>query len=86
METRAAAYRTLLGEVTMELGDDSTAMAMYNTLWTARSGLSVAPRLARWLELTNHVEKARRVLHDARDDALARRDLFTETKAWFHLR
>ncbi len=80
------AYRALLGEVAMELGDDSTATTMFNTVWTARSGLSIAPRLARWLELTNHVEKARRVLRAARTDALARRDLTTETKAWFHLR
>ncbi|WP_373061705.1 tetratricopeptide repeat protein [Gemmatimonas sp.] len=84
-EPEQPAYRALLGEVAMELGDDSTASAMFNTVWTARSGLSIASRLARWLELTNHVEKARRVLHDARDEALARRDLSTEPKAWFHL-
>ncbi|WP_411278641.1 tetratricopeptide repeat protein [Gemmatimonas sp.] len=85
-EPEQPAYRALLGEVAMELGDDSTASAMFNTVWTARSGLSIAPRLARWLELTNHVEKSRRVLHAARDEALARRDLSTETKTWFHLR
>jgi len=85
-EPEQPAYRALLGEVAMEIGDDSTAAAMFNTVWTSRSGLSIAPRLARWLELTNHVEKARRVLHAARDEALARRDLSTETKAWFHLR
>ena len=85
-EPEQPAYRALLGEVAMELGDDSTAAAMFNTVWTARSGLSIAPRLARWLELTNHVEKARRVLLAARDEAIARRDLSTETKAWFHLR
>ena len=85
-EPEQPAYRALLGEVAMELGDDSTATAMFNSVWTARSGLSIAPRLARWLELTNHVEQARRVLRTARTDALARRDLSTETKAWFHLR
>ena len=80
------AYRALLGEVAMEVGDDATAAAMFNTVWTSRSGLSIAPRLARWLELTNHVEKARRVLLSARDEAVTRRDLSIETKAWFHLR
>ncbi|WP_309671136.1 hypothetical protein [Gemmatimonas sp.] len=85
-EPEQPAYRALLGEVAMELGDDSTATAMFNSVWTARSGLSIAPRVARWLELTNHVEKARRVLHAARTEALSRRDLSTETKAWFHLR
>lgn len=85
-EPEQPAYRALLGEVAMELGDDSTAATMFNSVWTARSGLSIAPRVARWLELTNHVEKARRVLRAARTEALARRDLSTETKAWFHLR
>ncbi len=85
-EPEQPAYRALLGEVAMEVGDDSTAAVMFNTVWTARSTLSIAPRIARWLELTNHVEKARRVLRAARADALSRRDLSTETKAWFHLR
>lgn len=85
-EPEQPAYRALLGEVAMEVGEDSTAAAMFNSVWTARSGLSIAPRVARWLELTNHVEKARRVLQAARTEALARRDLSTETKAWFHLR
>jgi predicted Zn-dependent protease len=85
-EPEQPAYRALLGEVAMELGEDSTAAAMFHSVWTARAGLSVAPRVARWLELTNHVEKARRVLRAARTEALARRDLSTETKAWFHLR
>lgn len=85
-EPEQPAYRALLGEVAMELGDDSTAVVMFNSVWTARAGLSIAPRVARWLELTNHVEKARRVLQAARTEALARRDLSTETKTWFHLR
>jgi tetratricopeptide (TPR) repeat protein len=79
-------YRALLGEVAMEVGDDSTAAAMFDYVWSARRNLSVAPRLARWLELTNQVEKARRVMTDARDAAIARRDVPKETKAWFHLR
>lgn len=79
-------YRALLGEVAMEVGDDSTAAAMFAYVWSARRNLSVAPRLARWLELTNQVEKARRVMADARDAAIARRDVPKETKAWFHLR
>lgn len=79
-------YRALLGEVAMEVGDDSTAAAMFAYAWSARRNLSVAPRLARWLELTNQVEKARRVMSDARDAAIARRDVPRETKAWFHMR
>ncbi len=79
-------YRALLGEVAMEVGDDSTAAAMFTYVWSARTNLSVAPRLARWLELTNHVMKARQVMTAARDEAVSRRDIASETKAWFHLR
>lgn len=85
-EPEQPAYLALLGEVSMEIGDDSTAAALFTTVWTARSTLSVAPRLARWFELTNRVEMARRVLHAARAEALTRRDLSAETKVWFHLR
>lgn len=79
-------YRALLGEVSMELGDDATSDAMFRSVWTLRSQLSMAPRVARWLELTNHVPEARALLTRARDDAFARRDVATETKAWFALR
>ncbi len=79
-------YRATLAEVAMELGDDVAADSLFRSVWADRAMLSIAPRLARWLELTNHVPEARRLLISARDDALARRDVATETKAWFHLR
>jgi tetratricopeptide (TPR) repeat protein len=79
-------YRSLLGEVAMEVGDYDTARAMFDSLWTQRAALSTAPRLARWLELNNQVPEARRILTAARDDAMRRRDVATETKAWFNLR
>ncbi len=79
-------YRALLGEVAMELGDDELADAMFRSVWEMRSQLSLAPRVARWLELTNHVREARQLLTTARNEALARRAIATETKAWFALR
>lgn len=79
-------YRATLAEVAMELGDDVAADSLFRSVWADRATLSIAPRLARWLELTNHVPDARRLLISARDDALARRDVASETKAWFHLR
>ena len=48
--------------------------------------LTIAPRVARWLELNNHVPEARRLLLSARDEALSRRDVAKETQAWFQLR
>lgn len=79
-------YRALLGEVAMEIGDDVVADSMFRSVWEQRTQLSMAPRIARWLELNNHVRDARVLLRRARDEAVARRNVATETKAWFELR
>ncbi|MEP6778999.1 MAG: tetratricopeptide repeat protein [Gemmatimonadaceae bacterium] len=79
-------YRSLLGEVSMEVGDYATASKMFDSVWVERAHLSNAPRLARWLELNNHVPEARRMLTEARDEAMARMDVAKEQKAWFNLR
>ena len=79
-------YRAQLGEVAMEVGDDALANAMFRSVWEQRTQLSMAPRVARWLELTNHVREARQLLQIARDEALGRRNVASETKAWFQLR
>jgi tetratricopeptide (TPR) repeat protein len=79
-------YRAMLGEIAMELGDDSTAAAMFKSLWGHRGHLSIAPRLSRWAELTGSPQIARRVLLKARNVAVSRGDVATETKAWFRLR
>ncbi len=85
-EPETPAYRAMFGEVAMELGEYETARRMFDSVWSDRARLSTAPRLARWLELTGHSFEARRLLRSARDDAMKRRDVATETKAWFHLR
>ena len=79
-------YRAALGEVAMELGDDATADRMFRSVWANRATLTIGARIARWLEINNHVPEARRLLITARDDALSRRDVASETKAWFALR
>ncbi len=79
-------YRATLAEVAMELGDDAAADSLFGSVWADRSVLTIAPRLARWLELHNHIPEARALLIAARDDALARREIARETQAWFHLR
>lgn len=80
------AYRALLGEIQLELGDYESAGATFAGLAGARKQLAVAPRLARWAELTGRVEEARRLLEDARAEAFRRRDLPREQVAWFQLR
>lgn len=79
-------YRASLAEVAMELGDYAAADTLFRSVWSDRATLTTAARLARWLELNNHVPEARRLLVSARADALARRDVARETQAWFHLR
>jgi len=79
-------YRATLGEVAMELGDYALADTMFRSVWQERSKLSIAPRVARWLELTNHVREARALLATSRNEAVSRREMAKETKAWFQMR
>lgn len=79
-------YRAILAEVSMELGDDAAADSLFRSVWSNRSTLTIAARLARWLELNGHVPEARRLLVTASADARSRRDVSHETQAWFALR
>jgi len=79
-------YRATNGEVAMELGDYATADSMFRSVWNDRSSLSIAPRLVRWLELSNHIRDARKLMIASRDDAVSRRELAKETQSWFNLR
>lgn len=79
-------YRSLLGELQLELGDYAGARATFGSLEPVRATLGVAPRYARWLELTGRTNAARTLLYAAAHDAAARGDLPREQVAWFHLR
>jgi tetratricopeptide (TPR) repeat protein len=79
-------YRALLGEAALECGDYVAAEALFRRVLHARTNLSVAPRLVRWLEITGNGRDARRILDGARAAAFARRDLPSETLAWFEWR
>jgi len=79
-------YRSLLGELQMETGDYDGARATFGSLLSSRANLGVAPRLARWMELTGHTAGARLLLYQAARDAEGRGDLPAEQVAWFHLR
>ncbi len=81
-----ASHRALLAEIALELGRYDEARVLFDSLWSARHELAVAPRLARWAELTGHVELARRLLAGALALAETRHDLPPEQLAWFHLR
>jgi tetratricopeptide (TPR) repeat protein len=86
LEPDARPVRALLGEVEMELGLYDSARATFAPLAAWTRDLAVAPRLARWLELQGRSEDARRLLLQARDNALRLPALPAEQAAWFHLR
>ncbi len=79
-------HQALLAETALELGRYREARALFDSLWPARRDLAVAPRLARWEELTGRTDLARRLLERALADVKSRRDLPPEQVAWFHLR
>lgn len=79
-------YRAQLGEIQMELGKYDAAQQSFDSLYSFRTHLSIAPRLARWAEIKGNTAYARQLLADALADAKSRRDLPKEQVAWFHLR
>lgn len=79
-------YRALRGETELELGDYAAADSSFAGLERYRTHLSVAGRLARHAELTGDLQRARRLLRDARDEALTRSDVTAEQRAWFRMR
>jgi tetratricopeptide (TPR) repeat protein len=81
-----SSYRALLGEIEMEMGEYDAARATFAALDGVQRELAVAPRLARWAEITGRTPQARRLLLRALADASARVDLPNEQVAWFHLR
>jgi tetratricopeptide (TPR) repeat protein len=85
-EPEVPQYRALLGEAALELGDYDLAQAMFLSVMGARTHLSIAPRMARWLEVTGYRRDARRLLEAARDESLRRSDIPREAKAWFEWR
>ncbi|MEO8575668.1 MAG: tetratricopeptide repeat protein [Gemmatimonadales bacterium] len=79
-------YRALRGEIKLELGDYSAARSEFDSLYQQRTHLSIAPRLARWLEISGRSDAARKLLYESLFEAKRRRDLPLEQLAWFYLR
>lgn len=79
-------YQAVRAEVAMELGRYDDARAAFTRLRPYRTQLSIAPRIARWLELTGHALEARALLDSAEAQLASRRDTPRETQAWFALR
>jgi tetratricopeptide (TPR) repeat protein len=79
-------YRAQLGEIQMELGDYDAAQQSFDSLYDVRTHLSIAPRLARWVEINGNTTFARKLLSAALAEAKTRRNLPREQLAWFHFR
>ncbi|HEY2898104.1 MAG TPA: tetratricopeptide repeat protein [Gemmatimonadaceae bacterium] len=82
----SAAFRASVGEIQMELGHYDDARASFASVAGNTSDLSVAPRLARWMELEGHPDSAYRLMNASLLAVLDRHDVPAEQKAWFWLR
>ena len=81
------AYRAMLAETCLELGDYVAAGAAFDSIsMRGRRSLAVAPRLARWAEIRGDTTAARAILRAAVNEADKQPDMPREQAAWFHLR
>jgi len=76
----------LLGETELELGDYAAAASNFERVNYTGQQFTIAARLARWHELTGHVDIARKLLKQAIAKVDLRDDLPREQIAWFHYR
>jgi tetratricopeptide (TPR) repeat protein len=86
LDSTSAGARSMVGEVQMELGRYDDARRSFGMLAMRRSEPAVAPRYARWEEVTGRPEEARRLLREARDLAAGLHGVPAEQLAWFQLR
>jgi hypothetical protein len=85
-DASSAAFRASVGEIQMELGHYDDARASFASVAGNTSDLSVAPRLARWMELEGHPDSAYRLMNASLLAVIDRHDVPAEQKAWFWLR
>lgn len=76
----------LEGEVLLELGRYNEAADRFRVVEHAPASLSLAPRLARWYELTGHLDRAVLMARNAMRLAKANAGLSAEQQAWFLMR
>ncbi|MEP6690095.1 MAG: tetratricopeptide repeat protein [Gemmatimonadaceae bacterium] len=79
-------FKATLGEIELELGDYAGAKATFDSLGADRRQLSIAPRVARFAELTGYTDFARQLLIATRDSAASHAEIPKEQQAWFNLR
>ncbi len=78
--------RATLGEVALELGRYDEAAQIFSSVALTRSATVIAPRYARWLELTGKSGEARQILEALRDSLATGFRVPAEQLAWLELR
>lgn len=86
LDSSVVSFRALRFELQLEMGHYAAADSTRRTLLLERQHPAVAPRLARWFELTGQPDSARHLLLRARAVADTATTLPAEQRAWFHLR
>jgi tetratricopeptide (TPR) repeat protein len=85
-DTTDANSLALEGEVLLELGRYDEAAARFVAVERAPATLSLAPRLARWYELTGHLDRAVLMARNALRLAKVNVGISAEQQAWFLMR
>ena len=80
------AHRALLGEIQLELGQYAEARETFRALRREHKHMAVAPRLARYAEMTGDRPGEEAALRSVAHQARYRGDLPREQVAWFQLR
>ena len=79
-------HLALLGEIELELGEYEAAKSRFTAIHFDGEQFTIGARLARWYELTGHVDIARQFLTRAIRRVALRDDLPRPQVAWFHYR
>ena len=85
-DTTDASHTALLAEVELEVGDYDSAATHFAAVARDADKPSIAARLARWYELTGHLDRARAILRRTSAKLVASADVPREQVAWFHYR
>jgi tetratricopeptide (TPR) repeat protein len=85
-DTTDAGHTALLAEVELEVGEYDSAATHFRAVARDADKPSIAARLARWYELTGHLDRARGILQRTSSKLVVSADVPREQVAWFHYR
>jgi tetratricopeptide (TPR) repeat protein len=86
LDPSTPSHLALLGEIELELGDYDAAAKHFAAVHYDGRSFTTGARLARWYELTGHIDVARKFLKRAIINVDRRDDLPHDQVAWFHYR